>query len=43
MSYPVVVMRESEKVSRIVEVLKSTNHNGFPVVSDYNPDVKLQF
>ncbi|KAL4241084.1 H(+)/Cl(-) exchange transporter 7 [Mactra antiquata] len=38
MSHPVTVMRTQEKVGRIVEILKSESHNGFPVVQDYDPD-----
>lgn len=38
MSHPVTVLRTKEKVGRIVEILKSESHNGFPVVQDYDPD-----
>ncbi|GMN57533.1 hypothetical protein TIFTF001_026630 [Ficus carica] len=31
---PVVTLHGIEKVSRVVEVLKNTTHNGFPVVDD---------
>ncbi|EXC31330.1 Chloride channel protein CLC-b [Morus notabilis] len=31
---PVVTLHGVEKVSRVVEVLKNTTHNGFPVVDD---------
>lgn len=33
MGQPVITLREVEKVSKIVEVLTTSNHNGFPVVS----------
>ena len=39
MAKPVVTLHEVEKVMRIVEVLKNTMHNGFPVV---NKDGKLR-
>ncbi|XP_021737397.1 chloride channel protein CLC-a-like [Chenopodium quinoa] len=32
---PVVSLRGVEKVSRIVDVLKNTTHNGFPVIDDH--------
>jgi len=38
MSHPVTVLRTKEKVGRIVDILKSESHNGFPVVQDYDPD-----
>lgn len=31
---PVITLRGVEKVSRIVEVLKNTTHNGFPVIDE---------
>jgi chloride channel 7 len=33
MSRPVVCLREVDKVKRVMEVLTTTNHNGFPIVS----------
>ncbi|KAH9513089.1 H(+)/Cl(-) exchange transporter 7 [Bulinus truncatus] len=38
MSHPVTVFRMKEPVERIVRVLKEEQHNGFPVVEDYDPD-----
>ena len=38
MSHPVTVLQTTEKVGRIVDVLKTESHNGFPVVEDYRPD-----
>lgn len=32
---PLVTLRGVEKVSRIVDVLKNTTHNGFPVIDDH--------
>ena len=32
MSHPVITFSTQEKVGRILDVLKSTSHNGFPVV-----------
>lgn len=40
MSHPVSVFRMKESVGRIMEVLKTETHNGFPVVEDYNPDLQ---
>ena len=37
MSHPVSVLQTTEKVGRIVDILKSESHNGFPVVQDYTP------
>lgn len=37
----VVTLRGVEKVSRIVDVLKNTTHNGFPVVNGIMPPVRL--
>ena len=31
MSYPVVAMRQTEKVERIVQILLTETHNGFPI------------
>src|SRR5205823_5433602 len=39
MAQPVVTLNEVEKVRRVMEVLQSTNHNGFPVV---NKDGRLR-
>lgn len=36
MTHPVVVIKEVESVGRIVDILKRTSHNGFPVVSHYS-------
>ena len=39
MANPVVVLREKEKVSRILDILFKTEHNGFPVVECcYDPE-----
>ena len=32
MTHPVVTLNEIEKVKRVMEVLSSTTHNGFPVI-----------
>ncbi|XP_048761275.2 H(+)/Cl(-) exchange transporter 7-like [Ostrea edulis] len=40
MSHPVSVFRMKESVGRIMEVLKTETHNGFPVVEDHNPDLQ---
>lgn len=32
MSHPVVVLRTTERVARIVQILTAETHNGFPVV-----------
>ena len=32
MASPVVTLNEIEKVKRVMEVLSSTSHNGFPVI-----------
>jgi chloride channel 7 len=40
MTTPVVVFREVEKVGRIMEILHSTTHNGFPVVDGFDPSVE---
>lgn len=37
MSHPVVVLNERESVARIVDVLKTTKHHGFPVVESFDP------
>lgn len=42
MTHPVVVIREVESVGRIYDILKSTSHNGFPVVDDFDPSVSDQ-
>jgi len=34
MSYPVVVLSTQQKVGEVMEILKSTSHNGFPVVDN---------
>lgn len=36
MTHPVVVIKEVDSVGRIVDILKKTKHNGFPVVSHYH-------
>jgi hypothetical protein len=33
MATPVITLNEIEKVKRVMEVLNTTNHNGFPVIS----------
>ncbi|GFR90060.1 chloride channel protein [Elysia marginata] len=38
MSHPVTVFRMVETVERIIRVLKEEKHNGFPIVTNYNPD-----
>ena len=38
MTYPVIVLREKETVGRIMEILKKCQHNGFPVVTGYDPN-----
>jgi chloride channel 7 len=38
MTHPVKVLREIETVGRVYDLLKKTNHNGFPVVDGYDPD-----
>ncbi|KAL8597461.1 hypothetical protein ACOMHN_050959 [Nucella lapillus] len=38
MSHPVTVFRLEENVGHIVDVLKKEMHNGFPIVSHYDPD-----
>ncbi|CAN2060281.1 unnamed protein product [Malus fusca] len=38
---PVVTLRGIEKVDRIVEVLRNTTHNGFPVVEEVVPPMGL--
>ncbi|XP_071130802.1 H(+)/Cl(-) exchange transporter 7-like isoform X1 [Mytilus edulis] len=43
MSHPVTVFRTKETVGRIIDVLKSETHNGFPVVDDYDPFVEQSF
>lgn len=39
MSQPVVYFRTRETVKRIVEVLKMTEHNGFPVIEGNENEV----
>ena len=39
MSHPVVVLRTTERVARIVQILTAETHNGFPVV---DPGHELQ-
>ena len=34
MNYPVVVLSTKQKVGEVMEILKSTSHNGFPVVDN---------
>ena len=43
MSTPVVTLRTVESASRIQAILndESREHNGFPVVEDYDPDSAL--
>lgn len=38
MSHPVAVFSMMESVEKIVKVLKEEQHNGFPVVEDYDPN-----
>ena len=38
MSHPVTTLRTTEKVGRIIDILKSEPHNGFPVVDNFNPE-----
>lgn len=38
MTNPVTVLREKEKVKRILDILSNTSHHGFPVVEGYDPD-----
>jgi CBS domain-containing protein len=33
MAQPVVALYEVDEVKRVMEILASTNHNGFPVIS----------
>lgn len=42
MTHPVVVLRENESAGRIYDLLKTTAHNGFPVVDDYEPNIPDQ-
>lgn len=42
MTHPVVVIKEVDSVGRIVDILKKTSHNGFPVVSHYNRNIPHQ-
>ncbi len=35
----VIVVRERERVGRVMNILQSTNHHGYPVVDDYDPDM----
>jgi len=39
MSTPVTVFRSVEKVSVILKYLKKQKHNGFPIVSNFDPDM----
>lgn len=39
MSTPVTVFRSVEKVAVILKYLKKYKHNGFPIVSNYDPDM----
>ncbi|XP_058832107.1 H(+)/Cl(-) exchange transporter 7 [Topomyia yanbarensis] len=34
MNQPVICVRKREKVNYIIDILKNTNHNGFPVIED---------
>jgi chloride channel 7 len=38
MSHPVVVFSEEETVGRVVDILNSCKHNGFPVVEGFDPN-----
>lgn len=38
MTHPVVVLREVETVGRIMDILTTTSHNGYPVVEGYDPN-----
>ncbi|XP_055530682.1 H(+)/Cl(-) exchange transporter 7 isoform X1 [Wyeomyia smithii] len=40
MQKPVVCVRKREKVKYIIDILKSTSHNGFPVVEDDNRNTR---
>lgn len=42
MTHPVVVLHEIEPVGRIYDILKTTTHNGYPVVDDYDPTIADQ-
>lgn len=42
MTHPVVVINEVDSVGRIVDILKKTTHNGFPVVRNYNTNIPNQ-
>ena len=37
MSHPVTVLQTREKVGKVVDILRTESHNGFPVVQDYTP------
>ena len=37
MTHPVIVLKEVEKVGRILDILETTTHNGYPVVEGYDP------
>jgi chloride channel 7 len=39
MAQPVITLREVEKVGKVMEILQTTNHNGFPIV---NKDGRLR-
>jgi len=40
MTHPVTVLREIESVQRVLHILRSTEHNGFPVVEGFDPEKK---
>lgn len=42
MTHPVVVIKEVDSVGRIMDILKKTSHNGFPVVTNYNMNIPHQ-
>jgi len=46
MSHPIITLSTQEKVGRIMDVLKNSSHNGYPVVDDAGPplsDDPLQY
>ena len=38
MSHPIITLSTQEKVGRIMDVLKNSSHNGYPVVDDAGRD-----